>query len=139
MGDEGKPAGWRQVPELWLIHLWSIFFHSILSQVAFSVFVYLHSLVMAYVCAVCGTCQPSKVGRGMRVEFTDENGWITHGKICATCIRLSWRDHTKLEITPKNNWETHMQCTEFIENLKDFFVLRWHIPTTTIGSLWVGY
>ena len=92
---------------------------------------------MEYVCAVCGPCQPSNVGSEMRVKCTYENGWITHGKICATCIRLFWRDHTKLEITPKNIVEIDMQCKEFIANLKEVLVRRWNIPTT--GSLWISY
>jgi hypothetical protein len=62
----------------------------------------------------------------MRVKCTYENGWITHGKICATCIRHSWRDHTKLEITPKNIVEIDMQCKEFIANLNHLVFVPHH-------------
>ena len=91
---------------------------------------------MAYVCAACGPCLKSRVGSEMRVAHTDENGWITHGTICATCIRHSWRDHVKLENTPKGMVEIDMQCKEFVAKLIEELVRRWNIPT---GRLWVGY
>ena len=91
---------------------------------------------MAYVCVVCGPVYGSCVGNPMTIVHTDHVGWMTRSTLCATCVRLSWRDHVKLEPKPKGLVAIDMVCKEYTAKLTEEFALRWHVPAE---SLWIGY